>query len=68
MSIRQQHRQDELAAAELRESMWRPAALAGVIAQHDALVAKIDSIQASIARADALLAHNAALLNQMENG
>ena len=23
MSIRQQHRQDELAAAELRESMWR---------------------------------------------
>ena len=68
MSIRQQHRQDELAAAELRESMWRPAALAGVIAQHDALVAKIDDIQASIARADALLAHNAALLNQMENG
>lgn len=23
MSIRQQHRQDELAARELRESMWR---------------------------------------------
>lgn len=68
MSIRQQHRQDELAARDLRENMWGPAAIAGVIAQHDALVAKIDSIQASIARADALLAHIAALLNQMENG
>jgi len=68
MSIRQQHRQDELAARELRESMWRPAALAGAIAQHDVAIAQIDSIQASIARADVLLAHNAALLNQMENG
>ena len=42
--------------------------LASVIAQHDVAIAAIDSIQASIARADALLAHNAALLNQMENG
>lgn len=68
MSIRQQHRQDELVAAEMRKRMWRPAALAGVIALHDAQILTIDSIQASIARADALLAHNAALLNQMENG
>ena len=68
MSIRQQHRQDELAAAELRKRMWRPAALAGVIAQHDAAIAAMESIEACIARADALLAHNAALLNQMENG
>ena len=67
MSIRQQHRQDEH-AAEPRESIWEMVALASAIALHDAQILTIDSIQASIARADALLAHNAALLNQMENG
>ncbi len=65
----QQARCDERAARELREREWgRMASQATAIAQHDAAIAAIDSIQASIARADELLAHSTALLNQMENG
>ena len=45
------------AARDMMEREWgQTAELATQIAQHDLLIAKIDDIQASIARAEALIA------------
>ncbi|MAG24982.1 hypothetical protein CMI47_05320 [Candidatus Pacearchaeota archaeon] len=53
----QQARCDERAARDLREREWgRMASQATAIALCDAAIAQIDSIQASIARAEALIA------------
>ena len=53
----QQARCDERAARDLREREWeRMASQATAIALCDAQIAAIDSIQASIARAEALIA------------
>jgi len=47
----------ESAARDMMEREWgQTAELATQIAQHDLLIAKIDDIQASIARAEALIA------------